>query len=81
MMQVSSQNTLVPIDIKLLEISAQGRELARQMIKQQDDENNDILAYSAVNTKSEDDDTIFSSGGAILEALAEQNPGIKEAVK
>jgi hypothetical protein len=36
------------------------------------------LAYSAVSTKSEDDDTIFSSGGAIMDALAEQNPGIKE---
>lgn len=40
----------------------------------------DILAYSAVGTKSEDDDTIFSSGGAILEALAEQNPGINESI-
>jgi hypothetical protein len=34
-------------------------------------DDNDVLAYSAVNTKDDDDSTVFSSGGAIMEALAE----------
>ena len=35
------------------------------------DDVNDVLAYSAVNTKDDDDSVAFSSGGAIMEALAE----------
>lgn len=60
----------VPIDVKLLEISEEGRMLARHLLSQQDDvSSQDILAYSAVSTKTDEDDTIFSSGGAIMEAL------------
>ena len=49
-------------------------------MSQQDDVSaQDILAYSNVETKSDDDDNVFSSGGAIMEALEQANPGIKKA--
>jgi len=43
------------------------------------DDTSDILAYSAVGT-ADDDDAVFSSGGAIMEALEKQDPAIKDAI-
>jgi hypothetical protein len=82
-MFMSAENMPVPIDVKLLQISAEGRELARHLLSQQDDDSaaTDMLAYSTLGTNTEDDDVAFSSGGAIMEALEKQNPGISEAVK
>ena len=52
--------------------------LARHLLSQQDDVTpSDILAYSTLGTKTEDDDAIFESGGAIMEALEKVDPGIK----
>jgi hypothetical protein len=77
-MLMRSDSVAVPIDVKLLQISEQGRALARHLMSQQDDVSaQDILAYSNVETKSDEDDNIFSSGGAIMEALEQANPGIK----
>lgn len=45
---------------------------------QDQDEASDVLAYSQVNNKEDDDSIAFSSGGAIMEALAEQDPGYKK---
>lgn len=42
------------------------------------DDVTDTLAYSSLTADAKDDDTVLSSGGAIMEALAEQNPGVKK---
>ena len=69
-MLLTTDSLPVPIDVRLLQISAEGRMLARHLLSQQDDvSESDVLAYSALNTKTEDDDAVFSSGGAIMEAL------------
>lgn len=41
---------------------------------------NDMLAYSAMNTDTEDTDIVFSNGGAIMDALEQANPGIKQTL-
>jgi hypothetical protein len=51
------------------------------MLQQQDDlGDTDIMAYSAINAGGEDDDAIFSAGGAIMDALEQNQPGIKKEV-
>ena len=56
--------------------------LARHLLSQQDDVTpSDILAYSTLGTKTEDDDAIFESGGAIMEALEKVDPGITSTVQ
>jgi hypothetical protein len=44
------------------------------------DDTSDILNYSAVGT-ADDDDNVFSSGGAIMEALEKQDPDMKNAIE
>lgn len=35
------------------------------------------MEYSAIHADQNEDDNVFSSGGAILDALAENDPGFK----
>ena len=43
-----------------------------------DDDNNDIMAYSAMGDSNAggDDELAFGAGGAIMEALAQSDPDI-----
>jgi len=51
-------------------------------VKGDDLNDSDIMAYSAVNAGAEDgEDSIFSSGGAIMDALNKKDPGEEEAKK
>ena len=72
----------VPIDVKLVEIQEKG--MHRLGLRMQDSEDvNDVLTYASTRAKNEDDDdeSVFSAGGAIMEALAEKDPAAKPAVK
>lgn len=37
----------------------------------------DIMEYSAIHADQKEDDAVFESGGAILDALAENDPDFK----
>lgn len=50
----------------------------RQLLQQDDLGDTDIMAYSAINAGGDDDDTVFSSGGAIMDALEQKAPGTKK---
>jgi hypothetical protein len=50
----------------------------RQLLQSDDFGTEDIMAYTQANKEEEDNDSIFSAGGAIMEALSQQNPGIKK---
>ena len=54
------------------------RQQHRQLLLQDDLGDTDIMAYSAMNAGGDDEDTIFSSGGAIMDALEQKAPGIKK---
>lgn len=57
----------------------------RLKMKLDDEDDTDMMAYSAVQntatdstTSTDDSSSIFGSGGAISEALAESDPSLKE---
>ena len=52
----------------------------RQLLQQDDLGDTDIMAYSAMNAGGDDDDTVFSSGGAIMDALEQKAPGTKNKI-
>ena len=46
--------------------------------KKDDLDDSDIMAYSGINNEEgENDDSMFSSGGAIMDALAQNDPSFK----
>ena len=44
------------------------------MVRREDLVDQDIMEYSAIHADQNEDDNVFSSGGAILDALAENDP-------
>lgn len=51
--------------------------------KKEDLNDNDILAFSAVNAESSsgNDDLAFSSGGAIMDALVQKDPSLENSLQ
>ena len=56
---------------QLLQTGAWGRhrQSSHSLMQQDDLNDSEILAYSTLNTATDDEDSIFSSGGAIMDAL------------
>ena len=60
----------------------QQRELSHLDAKLRDDLNDqDIMAYSAINAGDQDQDTVIQEGGAFEEALEEKEPALRTARK
>ena len=53
------------------------RQQHRQLLQQDDLGDTDIMAYSAMTAGADDETTVFSSGGAIMDALEQKAPVIK----
>lgn len=50
----------------------------RSRSRKEDLDDQDIMAYAASGDSADDGSSIFGSGGAISEALAESDPSLKE---
>ena len=64
----------LPIEERLLMVRSEVLNKLRSA-----DDVTDTLAYSSVLADNKEDETVLSSGGAIMEALAEQNTGVKKS--
>ena len=60
-----------PLNDNLLELNAD------VVSKKEDLVDQDIMEYSAIHAEQNVDDNVFESGGAILDALAENDPKFK----
>lgn len=67
----------------LLELNADVQEKNELTVKSKKEDlvDQDIMEYSAIHAEQNIDDNVFESGGAILDALAENDPKFKNVVK
>ena len=68
-----------PLNDNLLELTADVQEKNELTVKSKKEDmvDQDIMEYSAIHAEQNIDDNVFESGGAILDALAENDPKFK----
>ena len=76
---LNKQKNGEPADEEMVQLAAHHKHRHRNQMLIQDDVK-DILAFSSTNVQNEDEEPLaFTSGGAIMDALQEQDPGFKSA--